>query len=250
MKKISSSATLGGAPVHKGDLRETFNDEIWDVIEALLSPYNSDTEGIIVSGCEITGSGPYDIAAGIVYLNGEFMRLAAATGQTLPKYIQAATAVNDTRTFNDGTSAAVFVTKSAELAGSAPGSGQYIAITSTTDPDDRRWKYPIQSAARLKKKVVLIGDWNMDSISGVSVNHGLSDFTKIRGIEVIIIDDAGTTLRSLDHVSAGSSAPDGGVNDVNSTTIGLGRFSTGVFDGTAYDQTSYNRGWITITYED
>ncbi len=138
MKKINSTGQTGGAPVNQEDLRTVFNDEIWDAIEALLSPFSADTEGVIVSGCVISGGGPYDISAGIVYLNGEFMRLAAATGQTLPKYIAPATAVNDNRVFADQTTKTLFITKGAELVGSAPGGSQYVAITTTTDPDDRR----------------------------------------------------------------------------------------------------------------
>jgi hypothetical protein len=137
MKKFTATAN-GGAPIHSDDRRTIFNEEFWDVIEGLFSPYLTDTQGIIVSGCVISGGGPYDISEGIVFLDGEFMRLPAQTGQTLPKYIKAATAVNDSRTFADGSTGTMAVTKSAELAGSAPGT-QYIAITSITDPDDRRW---------------------------------------------------------------------------------------------------------------
>lgn len=245
MKKVSSGSDLGGAPFTKADLRTIFNDEIWDAIEAIFSPYSSDTEGLIISGCVISGAGPYDISEGIVLLDGEFMRLSAATSQTLPKYIAAAAAVNDSRTMGDGTTATVAVTKSAELVGSVPGAGQYIAITSTTDPDDRRWRYPVQSTTRLKTKVLEMGDWDMVATSSISVPHGV-DFTKIRSINIIIRNDGGT----IHYSGVISNGVDAYSSGVISSGVNVTRVAAGVFDSSNFDSTGYNRGWITITYED
>lgn len=140
MKKITQVAETGGARIDFNDFRDVFNDEIWDAIEAIFSPYNTDTEGVIISGCVVGGSGPssYTLSAGIVYLGGEFMRVSAASGLSLPQYIKAATAVNTTRTFEDTTIKTLYITHSADLSGSIPGAGQYVSITTTTDPDDRR----------------------------------------------------------------------------------------------------------------
>lgn len=138
MRKWTSTA-LGGAPVYDDDLLDIFNSEIWGAMQAIFSPYDSDTEGVIVSGCVISGSGPYNISAGIVYLNGEFMRINAFTSLSLPFYIQPDTVTTEPRTFADSTVNAVITVKIATVGGSAPGSGQYIAVTSPTDPDDRRY---------------------------------------------------------------------------------------------------------------
>jgi hypothetical protein len=137
MKKFTATS-LGGAPVDAADLKKIFNDDLYSAIEGILSPFSLTTEGIIVSGCIISGGGPYNISAGVVYLNGEFMALPAQTGVSLPQYIQPDTVVSDTRTFADSTTHEVASTKSAKVGGSAPGSGQYIAITSVTDPDNQR----------------------------------------------------------------------------------------------------------------
>jgi len=143
MKKIVSAADLGGAPIYKSDLRDVFNSEIWDAIQGLLSGYSSSTFGFIVSGCVFTNNaGNFDMTAGVVYLNGEFMRIPAATNQAFTKYIAAKTPTNDSRTFEDGTTHAVVQTKDAELVGSAPGSGQYITISSLTSADARRYVSP------------------------------------------------------------------------------------------------------------
>lgn len=151
MKKWTSTA-LGGAPVTDDDLLAVFNSEIWGAIEAIFYQFNSDTQGVIVSGCVLTdNAGNFDMTAGIVYLNGEFMRIPAFTNQAFTKYIAPDTIVNDSRTFQDSTTNTVAVTKQATLVGSAPGSGQYVTIASLIGPDVRRyfgvWKnIPLQNS--------------------------------------------------------------------------------------------------------
>lgn len=112
------------------------------------------------------------------------------------------------------------------------------------------------SGVYLKTLVLDIGDWNMDSNASKSVAHGLgANYKKIKSISVIIRDDSDNAYHSLLNQT-----PQGGENGLvsgtldafNSTNIVLRRLSlalNGWFDGTAYDSTGYNRGWITITYE-
>jgi hypothetical protein len=249
MKKFTSSGN-GGAPVHKEDLRTIFNDELWDVLESMFSQHLTSTEGVIVSGCVISGGGPYDISEGIVFLDGEFMRLPAQTGQTLPKYIKAAASVNDTRTFADGSSGVVAVTKAAELAGSSPGT-QYIAITSTTDPDDRRLKPVLGANQSIKTKVIEIGDWNMNqAVAGSNtknIAHGL-DLTKIKSVDVKVRNDAGTAVYSLSGYSSISADANG--HFVNAGNVVGVIVDASIFDSTDFDSTGYNRGWVTVTYQE
>lgn len=154
MKKITQVADTGGGPITKADLRVVFNLEIWDVLEAMFEGYDTDTQGIIVSGCELSGSvGNYTISAGIVYLDGEFRRFAAQTGLSLPQYIKAATDTNDSRTFEDASSKVLFITESADLATSAPGT-QYVPFTSTTSADGRRFNRPLTSTVTKKSKQI------------------------------------------------------------------------------------------------
>lgn len=255
MKKITQVAETGGAPIYFDDFRDVFNLEIWNAMEALLSGYTSDTEGVIVSGCTVGGSGPssYTISAGIVFLDGEFMRLAAQTGLSLPQYIKADTAVNTQRTFDDTNLKTLYITKSATVAGSAPGAGQYIAITSTTDPDGRRLKRAVMSVdsnITLYTKVLNLGDWNMDSTDTLTVTHSVTDYKKIRSMSVIIRDDADSAYANLEGFRSGVySAPDGGITDIGSTTITLFRTAGQTFDGANYNATGYNRGYMTIVYE-
>ncbi|HMG89264.1 MAG TPA: hypothetical protein VK589_04370 [Chryseolinea sp.] len=139
MKKIVSATDLGGAPFFKNDMREIFNAELWDVIEGILSQHDADTQGVIISGCVLSANAAnFDMTAGIVYLNGEFMRIAAATNQTFNKFIQPSTPTTESRTFADGTTHNLTETKGAELGASTPGAGQYITIANLTAPDSRR----------------------------------------------------------------------------------------------------------------
>lgn len=132
MKKFAQTADLGGAPIYKSDLAGTFNKEFWDVIEGLLYPIQLNTQGAIISGCTITDhSTTFDMTAGIVYLNGQYMRLSAVTGLSYPQYIQPDVAINDVRTFQNGNNITLEITQNAKYSSTIPGSGQYIAITTT-----------------------------------------------------------------------------------------------------------------------
>jgi hypothetical protein len=265
MKKITQVAETGGARIDFDDLRETFNKEIWDAMQGMMSLYDSDVQGIIVSGCTIGGSGPssYTISAGIVYIDGEFRRLAATTGLSLPQYIKAATDVNTTRTFEDTTIKTLFITEGADLAGSAPGAGQYIAITTTTDPDDRRlWRAPIfpSTCEALggfrtegtgfyeKTKYIDIGAWNMDSTAFLAVAHGISDHNTILSVIVTIYNDAANTSYNLTGLSEGSGAMSGFISGWDATNITLGRLTSGNFDNSNFDSAFINRGVITVKY--
>jgi hypothetical protein len=96
-------------------------------------------------------------------------------------------------------------------------------------------------------KSVNIGDWDMDTTESKNVAHGLADFKKIRGIDVIIRNDSDSV--PYHHLSGSNGVLNVWVNGIDNSNIGLSRVAAGIFDTTAYDSTSYNRGWVTITYE-
>ena len=101
----------------------------------------------------------------------------------------------------------------------------------------------------LKTKVIDIGDWNMNTASSTNiVSIGTLDYKKIRGVDVVIRNDTGGQHNSL--VSGLTVSGDGGaIRNYGSTGIQLERIGGGIFDAPSYSSTSYNRGWITITYE-
>jgi hypothetical protein len=105
-------------------------------------------------------------------------------------------------------------------------------------------------ANTLKTKVIDIGDWNMDTTSTVSVSHGLGNpgFKSIRSVTVIIRDDNDAFVYPLDYGVSASDTTRQGYIGAWTTDISLKRLTGGLFDNTTFDSTSYNRGWITITY--
>jgi hypothetical protein len=110
-------------------------------------------------------------------------------------------------------------------------------------------KVILNSNGGLLTKIVDIGDWDMDTNAFVNVSHGLSDFTKIRSISVVIRDDTNSDYRNLLINNFTTAANNGGsINLINSTVINLSRINSGFFDDIAYDSTSFNRGWITIQH--
>jgi len=258
MKKFTTGTDLGGAPIYKNDLREVFNSEIWVAIEALLYQFNSDTQGIIVSGCVTTANGGnFDMTAGVVYLNGEFMRIPAAINQTFTKYIAPKAAINDSRTFADTTSHVITIDKQAELVGSAPGAGQYITIASLIDLDDRRLNRFISDKelkvnragndtitgiltvnggvitdnVTIKHKKFNINDWDMVTEPNYSFLHGLT-MNKILDVSIMIDDNAGVNRSRLD--SAFGAVAFSGYFLINATEIQMFREAGEKYDNATY----------------
>jgi len=97
--------------------------------------------------------------------------------------------------------------------------------------------------------VIEIGDWDMDATASIFVAHGLSDYTKIRSVDIVIRDDSGSSFSPL-LLPGGLLGGYYVVNfaGLNPTTIQLNRVSSGFYDNASYDATSFNRGWITVSY--
>lgn len=123
----------------------------------------------------------------------------------------------------------------------APNGGTLTGVTLTTPTITN----PVINGATLSTlvlntKVIDIGDWNMDSTVQVSIAHGLT-YSKIRTFEAFIINDTSTTLYPLN-------TENGGYANIDGANIVLNRSTSGIFDNTGHDSTSFNRGWITIQY--
>jgi len=122
--------------------------------------------------------------------------------------------------------------------------GQYPSKVDGTD-----FNFVFTNPPIVKFKVVNIGDWDMDSTTFVEVLHGIVDYTKIRSAFIMILPDAGfvstTTLFGGNNSESGT-----GISYFNATAIRLSRAAGGIFDNINYNQTSYNRGFVTIGYVD
>ncbi len=98
-------------------------------------------------------------------------------------------------------------------------------------------------ATVLLTTTVTIGDWNIYVTGGGSgsatktVAHGLADFKKIRGVQVILRNDSDTDYY---YATTNSTA----LSRVDTTNIYL----QSNLDFVGFSTTGYNRGWVTITY--
>lgn len=97
----------------------------------------------------------------------------------------------------------------------------------------------------LRTKLLEIGDWNMDATDTIAISHALT-FSKIRGGKVLIRNDADTTY----HTFPAPASLATGIERFSFTAsdVEIARAVDGFFDSTAYDSTSFNRGWVIIDY--
>jgi len=108
--------------------------------------------------------------------------------------------------------------------------------------------YVDAKTAVLNTKVIDIGDWDMDAgPTTLGVAHGVT-LAKIRTISVLIRNDADNTYWDF-LLSDGSTANNTEIR-ATSVLINLQKAVGGFFDSTNFDNTPFNRGWITIQYTD
>lgn len=110
--------------------------------------------------------------------------------------------------------------------------------------------------AGLNYAVIEIGDWNMDTTASVTVDLSeVVDAENVRIVSVVIRKDniAGNYDTFVFPFIDASGNIDGWAGMIDDTSltdafITLYRRTSGTFDAAVFDQTSYNRGWITIGY--
>jgi hypothetical protein len=126
---------------------------------------------------------------------------------------------------------------------------------------------PVWTTPALKFATINIGDWNMDTTRSVFVDISsvVSSRSKVRILSAMVRPDGDTDYNKLMPLDTVQNAafgdftgvnpePQGGIDfgtlDAGSTNIVLSRKQSGFFDGTSWDSTSYNRGYLTIGYID
>ena len=107
-----------------------------------------------------------------------------------------------------------------------------------------------KSSNRLLVAVFAIGDWDMDGSPNKTVTHGMGAvwFKSVRMIGCIIRDDA-DAIYLPGWIWGGTAVPGLSILKPDVTTINLTRKTAGTFDNTNYNETPFNRGWITAWYE-
>ena len=104
----------------------------------------------------------------------------------------------------------------------------------------------VGASAELKIKIINIGNWDMDATVNIQVVHGLTR-DDIRQISVVVRDDAAEDYYPLDYSDVARANLEGAFY-INQTQVQLFRRVGGIFDHVDFDETPYNRGWITIWY--
>jgi len=231
-------------------------------ITAMMNSYAVGTNPNFIIDCDITAESiglgsAWTVSEGYIFLNGEILKVDAQSGTYNSEgnryLVFNKETTYDTRgiiTYLDGTPRQTWQKNRGVITeqGTSGTTTQLNALTGDR-LDDKIKAYTgialTDPTAGLQTKIIEIGDWNMDTTTGLNKNHGLT-LGDIRSISVIIIDDTGAASIPLDYDLGGTGAS--GNYLATSTQIQLLRTTGGVFDNAGYNSTSYNRGWITIQY--
>lgn len=190
------------------------------------------TTGLSFSGGPVTTTGTLTLSGTLGYANGGTNQTFYAQGDFLY-----ASAANTLAKRAVGTSNQILT-----VSGGVP---VWSSSVSATTGEFQGGVRTATSGSYIKKTILEIGDWDLTAALTKNVAHGLADFTKIRAVDVIIRNDAGTTLYKLDRGNAAG----GGVVSIDTTNISLYRTLTSDFNTTDFNLTPYNRGWVTIEHE-
>jgi hypothetical protein len=136
------------------------------------------------------------------------------------------------------------------VAGIPSWSDTFVGIINTSNAVIASGGIQTDGSNTLKIKVIDIGDWDMDATGSINVAHGLgASFSNIRSVSVMIRNDSGSQIYPFNAgVNLTDTTPQGTIAQISNPNINLARLGTGIFNSTDFDATSYNRGWITITY--
>jgi hypothetical protein len=255
------------------DFLQTSYREALGSVASILGDY------VIISGAAVSGPNYTD---GWVAINGELLPFTG--GLIAPNIIIEETSANEL--FADGANKPVYYTRRAKLASSggtayssfvrldslkvlkaaiaseatARANADALKVNKSGDTMTGNLTIPASTSANhavnrselfdggvFKTKVIAIGDWNMDSTVFVSIAHGLTQ-ANIRSIAISIRNNSGDlrafAINEIDDLLGG----DSGVL-VNSSNINIVRKTGGVYDSSLYNSTSFNRGWIVITFQ-
>lgn len=197
------------------------------------------TTGLSFSGGPVTTTGTLTLSGTLGYANGGTNQTFYAQGDLL--YASAANTLSKRAVGTSNqiltVSGGVPVWSSSVSATTVSASG---AVVGSTTGEFQGGIRTASSGSYLKKTILEIGDWNMDTTSPINVAHGLT-LSKIRHISVLIRRDDNAMYTQMQEGS--------GYITVDATNVGLGRVPSGVFDNANYDLTGFNRGWITIEHE-
>lgn len=225
-------------------LQQWGEDSTFYLVRSMLGDANYTAGAFAVQGVRNTGTNPVvNISNGAILYAGEFFvcdglsTTLTGANVVIANVVETFDGTIDPITFTDGVPRSVHSVRKIVLTQGLTGTGAFDYSTIVFIQD-----------VSPKTKRIAIGDWNMDVTVGVNVAHGL-DFTKITNVSVMIISDTSAIITELttkiDNATSGS--PGGGFF-LTSTNVVLERLTGGYYDQVGYDSTSFNRGYVIITY--
>ena len=127
---------------------------------------------------------------------------------------------------------------------------RYVAAVHKTGTSSYEWAHilPTRQEEPARKKMD-IGDWNMNADLRITVPHGIpSGKTKILDVAVMIRRDADDFIIPLLGWNTTTGTGSGNIAFMDDADINFDRGSSGIFHNVDFDLTSFNRGWILISY--
>lgn len=274
MKKLDNSFITNASqqPIKKGTLQflqEAHQETAISIFKAMVGSTYANTTPYVLFGLIDSGSGlVHNISAGAIVLFDEIF-LVDAVAFTSPSGEVPVMSINITQyttdadpvTFTDLSIHNVHNIRKYAITSGVSGSGglDFSALVRVTFDigtetvarisGDLALQTQIDTINTVKHKVINIGAWNMQSTSSLLVAHGIADFTKIAGIDVVIYSDASITYYKLLTFDNTSGANEGGyIASYGATDLFLIRIAGGIFDSTSFNDGTMNRGLIYITY--
>jgi hypothetical protein len=109
----------------------------------------------------------------------------------------------------------------------------------------------LPTGVNLKISKVSTGTWNMQLDTEISVAHAIADFTKILTVFVRVRNDANTLYGDIfNNDTTGSPFSDEEVAITwDATNINITTITSGYYNNTDFNSTSFDRGDIIIIYE-
>lgn len=157
-----------GRPIYNNDFALLQNE----LLEAAKASYKG-RNAFILNGCAVSGSGPYNISAGLVFIDNELMRFPGVTGITFPYYIyQDAVTLTNYDEYNDNVSRPTRQLVQATGSTTMPGSGEIITMTTGGGRQE--------ADARSTEYVRTVGSQTVNGnkiLAGNNTHSGTSTFT-------------------------------------------------------------------------
>ncbi|HLO59068.1 MAG TPA: hypothetical protein VK172_14675 [Lentimicrobium sp.] len=196
------------------------------------------TGNYIISGCETVGG---SVNAGYVVVGGTILKF---DGGPMQNWVRVETTdsvitVGDA-TYTTTVKKLVWGTLNNQLLWSAFRRAPEVIENPTLSLDT------ITGSGSMRRKVINIGDWNMQTTANINVDDNTLEWDKIRSIKVLIRGDEGQyVMRDLLEAGNYSVSSNGGNARIALTRdASPGRFAV----NDSYNSTSYNRGYIVIDY--